>query len=99
MWHKPCATVFMAKKIEEWPVYSKVTDFWVAVNAILDKPQLQKDRELCDQLNRANGSIPSNLVEGFEQSSDRAFANFLTYSKASLAEIFKRVGEQGSDDP
>ena len=31
------------------------------------------------------------MVEGFEQGTDRAFANYLTYSKASLAEVLKRL--------
>jgi four helix bundle protein len=31
------------------------------------------------------------MVEGFEQGSDRAFANFLTHSKGSLAEVLTRL--------
>ena len=31
------------------------------------------------------------MVEGFEQGTDRAFANFLVHSKASLAEVLKRL--------
>jgi four helix bundle protein len=30
------------------------------------------------------------MVEGFEQGTDRAFANFLTHSKASVAEVRQR---------
>jgi len=81
----------MAHKIEELPIYSKVTEFWSAVNALLDKPRLRNDRDLHEQISRANNSIPSNMVEGFEQATDRAFANFLTYSKGSLAEVLKRL--------
>jgi four helix bundle protein len=81
----------MAHKIHELPIYSKVVEFWSAVNALLDKPRLRNDRDLHEQISRANNSIPSNLVEGFEQSTDKAFANFLTYSKGSLAEVLKRL--------
>jgi four helix bundle protein len=81
----------MAHKIEELPIYDKVVEFWGAVNALLDKPRLRNNRDLRDQISRANDSIPSNMVEGFEQGSDRAFANFLTYSKGSLAEVLKRL--------
>jgi len=81
----------MAHKIEELPIYAKVVEFWSAVNALLDKPRLRNDRDLHEQISRANNSIPSNLVEGFEQGTDRAFANFLTYSKGSLAEVLKRL--------
>jgi four helix bundle protein len=81
----------MAHKIEELPIYSKVVEFWGAVNAILEKPGLRNDRHLHDQISRANSSIPSNMVEGFEQGTDRAFANFLAHSKGSLAEVLQRL--------
>ncbi len=81
----------MAAKLEELPIYPKVIEFWVAVNALLEKPRLRSDRDLHGQVSRANSSIPSNMVEGFEQGTDRAFANFLTYSKGSLAEVLLRL--------
>jgi len=81
----------MAHKIEELPIYPKVIEFWLAVNALLEKPKLRSDRDLHGQISRANSSIPSNMVEGFEQGGDRAFANFLTHSKASLAEVLLRL--------
>ena len=33
------SAVAMAHKIEELPIYSKVVEFWAAVNALLDKPK------------------------------------------------------------
>ena len=84
-------SVAMAHKIEELPIYAKVVEFWTAVNALLDKPQLRNNRDLHEQISRANDSIPSNMVEGFEQGTDRAFANFLTHSKGSLAEVLSRL--------
>jgi len=81
----------MAKKIEDLPIHSKVEAFWSAINAILDKPAVRKDSDLHDEISRANESIPSNMVEGFEQGTDRAFAHFLTYSKGSIAEVLKRL--------
>jgi four helix bundle protein len=81
----------MAPKLEDLPIYSKVVAFWDAVNALLDNPRLCRDRDLHGQISRANDSIPSNMVEGFEQGTDRAFANFLAYSKGSLAEVLKRL--------
>ena len=81
----------MAHKLEELPIYTKVVEFWSSVNALLDKPRLRKDCDLHGQLSRANDSIPSNMVEGFEQGTDRAFANFLTYSKGSVGEVRKRL--------
>ena len=77
----------MANKIEELPIYNKAVAFWSAVNAILDSPRLRRNRRLHEQISNANDSITSNMVEGFEQGTDRAFASFLTHSKASLAEL------------
>ncbi len=79
----------MARKLEELPIYLKAREFWSAVNAILEKPRVRNDADLHDQLSRASDSIPSNMVEGFEQGTDKGFANYLTYSKASLAEVLK----------
>src|SRR5689334_6648472 len=81
----------MARKLEELPIYSKAVAFWTAVNATLDNPRLRKDRRLHEQISDANNSITANMVEGFEQGSDRAFANFLTHSKGSLAEVIARL--------
>jgi four helix bundle protein len=86
---RSCVT--MAKRIEDLPIYQKVMEFWLAVNALLEKPTLSKDRDLLGQISRANDSISSNMVEGFEQGTDRAFANFLTHSKASVAEVRQRL--------
>jgi four helix bundle protein len=83
----------MAKRIEDLPIFPKAMAFWVAVHAILDRPRLRRDRKLHDQINDANDSIPSNMREGFEQSSDDGFANFLVYSKGSTAQVFTRLHE------
>ena len=74
----------MAHKIEELPIHARATAFWQAVNATLEHSKLRQDREASDQISRANDSIPSNLVEGFEQTTDKSFANFVGYAKGSL---------------
>ncbi len=76
----------MAHKLEELPIYHKAVAFWSAVNALLETPRLRRNRKLHEQISEANDSITANMVEGFEQGTDRAFANFLSYSKGSLAE-------------
>ena len=83
----------MANKIEELPIYHKAVAFWTAVNAILESPRLRRDRRLHEQISNANDSITSNMVEGFEQGTDRGFANFLVHSKASLAEVLTRLNQ------
>ena len=64
---------------------------WRRRSRICPKPAVRKDADLHDEVSRANESIPSNMVEGFEQGTDRAFAHFLTYSKGSIAEVLKRL--------
>jgi len=81
----------MAKRLEELPIYDKAVGFWSAVSALLESPRLRKDRNLHEQISDANDSITSNMVEGFEQGTDRAFANFLIHSKGSVAEVLKRL--------
>ena len=81
----------MAKKIEELPVFQKALEFCDAATAILGRPALCKDRKLWEQINDANDSITANMREGFEQSTDAAFAKFLYHSKGSLAEVLARL--------
>lgn len=42
---------------------------------------------LRSQLVRAAMSVPTNIVEGREQNSEREFARFLSYAIASLSEV------------
>lgn len=42
---------------------------------------------LTSQLRRACVSVPSNIAEGSQRTSDREFANFILIAKGSLAEI------------
>ncbi len=81
----------MVQKLEELDVYTKAIEFCASVNAILERPGLRRNRKLHDQIDEANDSITSNLSEGFEQSSDAGFANYLYHSKASAAEVIARL--------
>ncbi len=46
-----------------------------------------KDYGFKDQITRSGLSIPSNIAEGLERSSDREKRNFLNYAKGSCAEL------------
>jgi four helix bundle protein len=81
----------MAEKIEEQPVFTKATEFCTAVNEILARPAVRRNRKLWNQIADANDSIVANMREGFEQSSDDGFANFLVYSKGATAEVISRL--------
>jgi four helix bundle protein len=54
----------------------------------LSKRQVfSRDFGLRDQIQRAAVSIMSNIAEGFDGGSHKAFANFLTYSYRSATEV------------
>jgi four helix bundle protein len=81
----------MAERLEDLKVWQRAKEFWTAINEILDRPALQKDRRLRDQLSDAADSVVANISEGFEQPTDRAFARYLYISKASTAEARTRL--------
>ena len=81
----------MANKIEDLRVYQKAMEFWVAVNALIERRGYWKDRKLRDQIVDANDSITANISEGFEQPTDAAFVQYLFHAKGSLAEVLSRL--------
>src|SRR5687768_7609680 len=81
----------MAKKLEDLPIYKHAVDFCAAVTAVLARPALRRNRQLHKQIDTANDSITANMEEGFEQSTDRLFANYLFIAKGSLAEVLGRL--------
>ena len=46
-----------------------------------------KDYGFKDQITRSGLSIPSNIAEGLDRSSDKEKRNFLNYAKGSCAEL------------
>ena len=81
----------MAHKIEDLPVYTRAVEFCAAVDALLERPAMRRKSRLRNRIEEANESITANMDEGFEQPTDRAFANFLSHSKGSLAEVVSRL--------
>lgn len=81
----------MAIKVEELQVWQRAREFGLAVNAIIEKPGLLRDRRLREQIVDATDSILSNISEGFEQPTDRSFVKYLYTSKASNAEARTRL--------
>jgi four helix bundle protein len=75
------------EKVEDLKLWERANEFWDAVTRILDRPCIRRHRKLHEQLNDAVDSILSNISEGFEQPTDRGFANYLYTAKASTAEV------------
>jgi four helix bundle protein len=82
----------MAHNVEDLPVYQAAQKLACAVDAILERPGLRRNRLLHDQLSDANDSVTSNIAEGFDQPTDKAFSAFLFHSKASVREVRTRLG-------
>ena len=77
----------MAKKIEEivaWQLADQLRRDIVAASATRS---FSKDFKLCAQIRDAANSASSNIAEGFKRFNPREFAQFIKYSRASLAEI------------
>lgn len=50
-----------------------------------------KDYGFRDQITRAGLSVPSNIAEGYERTSDKELANFLNYAKGSAGEMRTQI--------
>jgi four helix bundle protein len=50
-------------------------------------PGLRQHHALCDQMGRAALSVPSNIAEGNDRSSNKDALNFLRIARGSLAEL------------
>src|SRR4249920_1490128 len=75
-----------AKCVEELQVYQKALDAADAVSAILKRSCFQSDRKLRDQLADSSDAVPALIADGFPQSTDRFFAQFLYRSKGESSE-------------
>ena len=73
----------MAKTLEELVVYQKSLVASAAVSAILQRPSFHRDLRLRDQLGSSSERVASLIAEGFEQSTDRHFAQYLYRSRGS----------------
>ena len=81
----------MAQTLEDLLIWQRARQFWEAVNAMLDHPEFSRNRDLQHQIRDAIDSVISNIAEGFEQPTDRSFAQYLYRSKASAAEVRARL--------
>ena len=75
-------------KFENLEVWKRATRLCVEIYATLQK---LKDYGFKDQITRSALSIPSNIGEGFERSSQRDCLNFLSYAKGSCGELRTQI--------
>jgi four helix bundle protein len=75
-----------AKCVEELQVYQKALAAADAVSAILKRPCFQRDHKLREQLADSSDAVPSLIADGFPQSTDRFFAQFLYRARGESSE-------------
>src|SRR5438067_1389317 len=77
----------MAKCVEELSVYQKAKTASAEVSALILRVAFDRDFRLRGQLGASSERVPSLMSEGFEQSTDRHFAQYGYRSKGSCAEM------------
>ena len=77
----------MAKTLAELIVYQKALAASREISAILRRESLKRDPRLRDQLGASSERVASSIAEGFEQSTDRHFAQYLYRSRGSSSEV------------
>jgi four helix bundle protein len=79
------------KTLEELEIWQDARRFAFAVSAIVQRPSMRRDPKLANQLADSSSSIFSNISEGFGQSTDRAFAHYLSIARGSNNEAFAQL--------
>jgi len=72
------------EEIESWKAARELTK---SIYVLTMRGRFSKDFGLRDQIQRAAISVMSNIAEGFDGGSDRAFMNFLNYAYRSGTEV------------
>lgn len=76
-----------ARNFREYPVWQEAVNFSVAIyKHTSDMPWFER-KGICDQLQRAVVSIPSNIAESSSRPSDTEFAHFLDIALGSAYEV------------
>jgi four helix bundle protein len=84
VWHIACSNgLGMAKSVEELLVYQKSLAASAEISAIIRRDSFNRDPRLRDQLGSSSERVASLIAEGFEQSTDRHFAQYLYRSRGS----------------
>jgi four helix bundle protein len=76
----------MAKCVEELEVYQKAMEASAEVSKIIQRQSFKHDLRLREQLGSSSERVASLISEGFEQSTDRHFAQYCYRSRGSSRE-------------
>lgn len=75
------------KQFEELPVWQAGRQLVRSIYAVTKSGPFAHDAGLCDQIQRAAVSVPSNIAEGHERGSTPDLIQFLFYAKGSAGEV------------
>ena len=76
------------KDLKVWQKGIDLVDFIYEVTTIFPATELYG---LTSQSRRSSVSIPSNIAEGSQRTSDKEFAHFILIAKGSLAELYTQM--------
>ncbi len=77
----------LVRRFEELRAWQAARALVKEVYAVARRDAFAKDWGLRDQIQRAAVSVMSNIAEGFDSGTDAEFVRFLTYARASAAEV------------
>ena len=75
------------KQFEDLPVWQAGRELVKTIYALTRRSPFCRDSGLCDQIQRAAVSVPSNIAEGHERGSTADLIQFLFYAKGSAGEV------------
>jgi four helix bundle protein len=78
------ANIFTFRDLKVWKLSRSLS---ADVYRACSSPMLRPHYALCDQMGRAALSVPSNIAEGNDRSSNKDALNFLRIARGSLAEL------------
>ena len=84
----------MSRKVarfEDLIAWEKGMDVAVDIYAVTRKRPFSRDFRLCDQIQGAAVSVPSNIAEGFDRGTRAEFHRFLSIAKGSCAELRTQI--------
>lgn len=84
----------MSRKVarfEDLIAWEKGMDVAVDIYAVTRKRPFSRDFRLCDQIQGAAVSVPSNIAEGFGRGTRAEFHRFLSIAKGSCAELRTQI--------
>lgn len=76
---------------KELLVWQRSKNLAVSIYKLTSQGRLRNDFGLADQMRRSAVSVPSNIAEGDERSTDRDSVRFFYISKGSLAELITQL--------